>query len=274
MRDPDEGVDEHGRIVTGARRERVPAAYEPVLTEARDAVRAAAGPAFEALYVYGSVATGQARLPDSDVDLLALVSDRTVRPRIVEVAAELTRRHRHLAREIAIAVGELAELDDDGPDGAAARAFLRHYGVFVAGTDHAAGLPPARATPELAWGFNGDGRARLAELRREAATADDPAMLGDLATRAARKLLLVAASLTSVLRRTWTTDRATGAAWLAQDRPELAPVLERAEAWSAGVHTVALAELQDFLLDAEQVVDAFEAAASDATADRACARRT
>jgi hypothetical protein len=145
--------------------------------------------------------------------------------------------------------------------------------VFVAGTDHAAGLPPARATPELAWGFNGDGRARLAELRREAATADDPAMLGDLATRAARKLLLVAASLASVLRSTWTTDRATGAAWLAQDRPELAPVLERAEAWSAGVHTVALAELQDFLLDAEQVVDAFEAAASDATADRARARR-
>jgi uncharacterized protein len=66
--DPDEGVAADGTIRTGAHRDRVPAGFEPILT---DAV-ALLGESGASLYVYGSVATGTARPPSSDVDLLSI----------------------------------------------------------------------------------------------------------------------------------------------------------------------------------------------------------
>jgi uncharacterized protein len=57
MADPEEGVAADGTIRTGARRDRVPAAFEPVLA---DAV-AFLGDSGASLYVYGSVANGTVR---------------------------------------------------------------------------------------------------------------------------------------------------------------------------------------------------------------------
>ncbi|GGU30557.1 nucleotidyltransferase domain-containing protein [Nocardioides albus] len=67
MADPHEGVTPDGLIVTGARRDRVPSAYEPVLAYVLGRV----GPEV-AVYTYGSVANGTARVPASDVDLLTI----------------------------------------------------------------------------------------------------------------------------------------------------------------------------------------------------------
>jgi Nucleotidyltransferase domain len=68
MADPEEGVAADGTIRTGAHRGRVPAAFEPVLT---DAV-AFLGDSGASPYVYGSVATGTVRPGSSDVDLLSI----------------------------------------------------------------------------------------------------------------------------------------------------------------------------------------------------------
>lgn len=69
MRDPDEGVSPEGTIVTGARRDRVPAVFERVLAVAADELSSLPE---VSLYVYGSVATGQARVGRSDVDLMSI----------------------------------------------------------------------------------------------------------------------------------------------------------------------------------------------------------
>jgi uncharacterized protein len=55
--DPDEGIAADGTIRTGAQRDRVPALFEPVLTDAV-AILAESG---ASLYVYGSAANGTAR---------------------------------------------------------------------------------------------------------------------------------------------------------------------------------------------------------------------
>jgi Nucleotidyltransferase domain len=68
MADPEEGVAPDGTIRTGAHRDRIPVAFEPVLT---DAV-AFAGDRGASLYVYGSVANGTVRPRSSDVDLLSI----------------------------------------------------------------------------------------------------------------------------------------------------------------------------------------------------------
>ena len=40
MRDPEEGVDEHGFIVTGVRADRVPESFQPIVHAAMSATRA------------------------------------------------------------------------------------------------------------------------------------------------------------------------------------------------------------------------------------------
>ncbi|MEU6134184.1 hypothetical protein [Nocardioides sp. NPDC047086] len=61
MADPREGVTSEGLIVTGARRDRVPPAYEPVLAYVLSRI-----PPEVPVHVYGSVANGTATVPTSD----------------------------------------------------------------------------------------------------------------------------------------------------------------------------------------------------------------
>jgi predicted nucleotidyltransferase len=102
--DPGEGVAEDGTIRTGARRDRVPAAFEPVLA---DAV-ALTGGSGASLYVYGSVASGAVRPGSSDVDLLSIgLPDAAV------VGQRLTTRYAPLCRGVEIAAADARDLAGD-----------------------------------------------------------------------------------------------------------------------------------------------------------------
>jgi hypothetical protein len=225
-RDPDEGVDADGHIVTGVARDRVPPAYEPVLADCVATLTAAFGDHLDGLYLYGSVATGQARPPASDLDLLALW---TAPVDGAPVAAALSDRHRAVVREVGLAEATTADLR-----GEADAAFLKHYCVPLAGRDRRPDLPRFRPSRALADGFNDDLPVVVARLRAAVAAARTPADRADATRRAARRLLLAVATIESVSHGTWSTDRATGAALLAEHHPEWAPVADRALRWSAG----------------------------------------
>jgi hypothetical protein len=211
-RDPAEGVDADGYIVTGADVANVPAPYRPVVADCVAALTRFA--ALDGLYLYGSVATGQARPPDSDLDLLALWKSTlsTVDTVAVREAVEaLSARHARVVREVGLAragVGELA--------GEADACFLKHYCVPLAGLDRRAELPRFRPSRALADGFNGD----LPTAVR--AMVDGPA---PAAAKALRRILLAVATIESVSHATWSTDRATGAALLARHHPEWTDVV-------------------------------------------------
>lgn len=147
MADPDEGVAADGTILTGARRGRVPAAFEPVLA---DAV-AMAGTRGASLYVYGSVAAGTVRPPSSDVDLLSIDL-----PEAAAVGQRLSARYAGLCRGVEIAAATAADLAGDDDAAYGYRVFLRHYCVHLAGPDPAAALSAFPADARAARGFNGD----------------------------------------------------------------------------------------------------------------------
>jgi uncharacterized protein len=198
MRDPREGVTPDGLIQTGASRGAIAPTWTPVL---QDAVAAVAGRA--SLYVYGSVATGCAVSPASDVDLLSVGLPAHEAERI---AAELSVRYSDRCREVSIAPAAWAELGADSDEGYGLRVFLRHYCVHLAGDDPADLLSAYPADRRAARGFNGD----LAQhLRRWVLEADDGAGLAYLGTRIARKTLLAVAGLVSIRDATWSTDRRT-----------------------------------------------------------------
>jgi predicted nucleotidyltransferase len=228
-RDPAEGVDAAGLIVTGAGLDRVPLAYRPVVADCTALIGDAFGRRLHGLYLYGSVATGQARTPDSDLDLLAVWAAPVDAAEVASVESALSDRHAAVVRDVSLATASLADVRADDRAGLGWRCFLRHYCVGLAGTDLRPALPPRRPSRAVADALNDDVGELLRAWRAELATTTSTA----IARAAARRLLLVAATLESVEHGGWTTDRATAAALLAQHHPEWADVAAQALEWCA-----------------------------------------
>lgn len=196
MHDPREGVTPEGMICTGATRRAIDAAWEPVLRAAVSAIEERVP-----LYVYGSVATGCAVVPTSDVDLLSVGLPGHKAER---VSADLSPRFRGKCREVSIAPASVADLDAITDEGYGLRVFLRHYCVHLAGSDPAGGLPEYPADTRAARGFNGDIARHLERWRSDSTAGVDIARLGK---GIARKTLLAVAGLVSMRDATWSTDR-------------------------------------------------------------------
>jgi len=224
MRDPGEGMAADGTIVTGVARDRVPPAFEPVVTAAVHLLVEVAPAA--SVYLYGSVATGQAVPGVSDVDLLTLGVGRADAAR---VGHELSGRFRDLCRGVGVATGDPATMTAPGDRAYGDRAFLRHYCVHLAGPDPAASWAAYPADVRAARGFNGDIAWHAARWRQALTAGEDAARI---AHRSARKTLLAVAGLVSVHDGTWTTDRRTGAERYAYIEPPLAAGLGRLLQWS------------------------------------------
>jgi uncharacterized protein len=198
MHDPREGVTPDGLIRTGASRGAIVPTWTPVLQAAVDAV--AGRPS---LYVYGSVATGCAVVPVSDVDLLSVGLPANEAERI---STDLSAKFRATCRDISIAPASWADLEADDDEGYGLRVFLRHYCVHLAGDDPAGDLPAYPADRRAARGFNGD----IAQhLQRWQVDADKDADTAGLGTWIARKALLAVAGLVSMRDAAWSTDRRT-----------------------------------------------------------------
>lgn len=216
--DPREGLDADGLITTGADRDAVPSAFEPVVRDLVESVDADVE-----VYLYGSVATGQATPGDSDVDVLTIgLSSHRAR----RVAAELSGVHRSRCRAVEIAPAHHTDFVGPGDEAYGNRVFLHHYCVHVAG--------PQRQTtgPHLgdvcaARGFNGDIARHL--LRWEQLLTAENAEA--VARMAARKTLLAVAGLVSVHDGCWTTDRRLAAERWALVDPSLRSTVQQLIDW-------------------------------------------
>lgn len=235
MRDPREGVSPHGTIVTGASRDRVPADFEPVLTAASELV--GSHDAQGSLYLYGSVATGQAGVPSSDVDLFTI----DVGPHVASTIGQtLSGRFSDLCRAVDMGAARTSDYLGDTDAAYGNRVFLRHYCVHLSGPPQHESLPDYPADVRAARGFNGDIAEHAKRWRVALYAEGDHA---ELARRVARKSLLAVAGLVSVYDRTWTTDRAGSASRWAEIEPELARDLSHLVSWMEGQVIPSRAEL-------------------------------
>jgi uncharacterized protein len=220
MADPEEGVAADGTIRTGAHRDRVPAAFEPVLADAA----AFLGDSGASLYVYGSVATGTVRPGSSDVDLLSIDL-----PQAAILGQRLSARYADRCRGVEVAAATTADFAGDTDAAYGGRVFLRHYCVHLAGPDPSTALPAFPADARAARGFNGDLGQHLRRWRQGLESGTAAADL--LGVRAARKTLLAVAGLVSVHDHTWTTDRSRAAQRWSELEPDLADQLGRLHSW-------------------------------------------
>ena len=238
MRDVAEGLSASGMIVTGVRRERMPAAFEPVVEAACSRVRKrGAG----SLYLYGSVATGAAQPPTSDVDLLTVGVPRSEADAI---GRELSEVFAGACRAVEIGTAELDDYLGDDDEAYGNRVFLRHYCLHLEGPDGRAALPDFPGDARAARGFNGD-IARHAQRWAEALERGDDA--GVLGRRIARKTLLAVAGLVSIHDNWWTTDRATAARRWPQIEHSSVDDLATLLRWADGEVVSAAAAVRDAL---------------------------
>ena len=236
--DPEEGLNPDGTIRTGVRRKQVPAVFEPVVVAAVEALRELSDEGAE-LHLYGSVATGMARIRTSDVDMVAIgVSGRRAR----DIGAALSTRFVDICRGVEIGPGRPTDFcgDDDAAYGN--QVFLRHYCVSLAGPDSLRRAEPFQGDVRAARGFNGD-IARCLNAWRAGANP----------RQVARKTLLAAAGVISVHDKTWTTDRYTAAHRWAEIDPDRSDDMIRLLAWAEG-RVVPLAAELDAALEQYGVV--------------------
>jgi len=259
--DPAEGVTGDGIISTGASKDNLHPAYAGLLDETVGTLRGALGAALHSVYVYGSVATGQARPPRSDLDLVVVTTTDLGRG-VEEVARELTGRHRSLVRDVGIGSVSLPTLRGDDLTGRAARCFLKHYCVHLAGPDVRGEFASCRPSPALAVGFNGNLGTVLAHLREQLVASPNEAEQYTLVTRACRKILMSAATLLSVRDGGWSTDRVAAVGLIAAHNTALRPLAERALAFCDPTSTPARAE-------GLQIIDRLGGWLSDEYADAA-----
>ena len=215
MPDPREGVTPAGLIVTGARRDRVPSAYEPVLAY----VLARVEPEVS-VYLYGSVANGTAKVPSSDVDLLTI---GLAAAEAAALGADASVTFAAICRGIEIAAMSSDDYAGEADEAYGNQVFLRHYCTHLAGPDLRIDLLEYRADARAARGFNGDIAQRLERWRAALGRED----ASNLSRRIARKSLLALAGLVSVHDGTWTTDRLAAVACWSEVDTSLAPGLAR-----------------------------------------------
>lgn len=252
MRDPLEGVAADGTIVTGVARRRVPAEYEDVLGCALGAIADTTPDA--TVYLYGSVATGQARPGQSDVDLLTVGVDRATAAGLSE---ELSGRFRTICRGVELAPAGVHDSEGESEEAYGNKVFVRHYCVRLAGPEHA-GLAAFPADVRAARGFNGDIEQRRQRWRQALACESvEPSELGRVV---ARKVLFATAGLVSMHDQTWTTDRARGARRWGEIRPEAAADLDTLLDWADGRSLAGSKALQRLLnTTVGEIVALFEA---------------
>jgi hypothetical protein len=222
---------------------RIPHAYVPIVHRA--VARLAATGDGVSVYLYGSVATGTAHPPHSDVDLLTVGLDPDVASTI---GRTLSDEFADRCRGVEVAAAMPGDLEGEGDEAYGGRVFLHHYCVHLAGPDVDRARHDFPADRRAARGFNGD-VAQQARRWREQLGQVDSAALG---RRVARKTLLAVAGLVSIHDGTWTTDREYAAGRWGEIHPELESPLDKILGWAAGdvPDTDALAEQLDTTVSA------------------------
>lgn len=151
------GLDRSGFIVSDVSLEKIKYDYRQCINESIERLQKLFPLKLHSVYVYGSVARGDALPGKSDLDLLALFDSDLNHDESTELknlASNLSLTFRSSVREVGIAVAYYEYAID--PVNYYEQAFLKELCVCVHGKDLRDRFGPYKLTPEIAISFNGD----------------------------------------------------------------------------------------------------------------------
>ncbi|WP_078381866.1 nucleotidyltransferase domain-containing protein [Sutcliffiella halmapala] len=199
------GLDSNGFIVSDVSIDKIDYVYRPCIQESIESLKNVFHPQLHSVYVYGSVARGEAIAVKSDLDLIAMFDGKLSSIQLAELkklAGELSQKYRSLVRDVGIAVAYYDYTVD--PSNYYENAFLKEISVCVYGEDLGEQFGPYKLTSEIAIRFNGDiGEALTRTLKRlETASNED---FKTFSQNFARKLIRTYYSMVMVRSQIWST---------------------------------------------------------------------
>ncbi|MUK87858.1 nucleotidyltransferase domain-containing protein [Ornithinibacillus sp. L9] len=199
------GLDPNGYIVSDVHKDKIDDIYVPCIQESVESLKKLFHQQLHSVYVYGSVARGDAIAIQSDLDLIAMFDTKLSSVKLAELkklAGELTLKYRSLVRDVGIAVAYYDYTID--PSNYYENAFLKELCVCVYGEDAGEQFGPYKLTSEIAIRFNGDINKSLNRTLTRLETASNE----DFKTYTqgfARKLIRTYYSMVMERSQIWTT---------------------------------------------------------------------
>lgn len=198
------GLDTDGYIVSDVSIDKIDSVYFPCIQESIKSLKELSKQ-LHSVYVYGSVARGEAVEKKSDLDLIAMFNTSLGADKLAEVkklAGELSQKFRFLVRDVGIAVAYYDYTID--PINYYENAFLKELCVCIYGEDLGNRFGPYKLTSEIAIRFNGDINEALNRTlkRLETASKEDYKIITQ---SFARKLIRTLYSMVMLRSQIWTT---------------------------------------------------------------------
>ncbi len=100
------GLDSNGFIVSDVSKDKIDDIYLPCIQESVERLKNIFEQHLYSVYVYGSVARGEAIIKKSDLDLIAMFNTKLSSVKLAELkqlSEELSQKHRSLVRDVGIA---------------------------------------------------------------------------------------------------------------------------------------------------------------------------
>ncbi|MGE7826729.1 nucleotidyltransferase domain-containing protein [Paenibacillus sp. NPDC093718] len=199
------GLDHNGFIVSDVSKDKIADVYTTCIHESIESLKHLFPQHLHSVYVYGSVARGEAIAIKSDLDLIAMFNTKLSSVKLAELkklAGELSKNNRFIVRDVGIAVADYDYTLD--PSNYYENAFLKEICVCVYGEDLGERFGPYKLTSEIAIRFNGD----IDEVLNRTLTRLTTASGEDFKTITqsfARKLIRTYYSMVMERSQIWTT---------------------------------------------------------------------
>lgn len=148
------GLDSNGFIVSDVSIDKIDSVYVPCIQESVESLKKLFPLQLHSVYLFGSVARGEAVAFKSDLDLIAMFDGNVQLAELTKLAGALSQKFCSLVREVGIAVGDYNY--SMAPSNYYENAFLKELCVCVYGEDVREQFGPYKLTSEIAIRFNGD----------------------------------------------------------------------------------------------------------------------
>jgi len=221
------GLDEDGYIRIDGSLSKITARFRALVETVQCAIVASFEAQVHSLYVYGSVASGQAKPITSDLDILIVFNgdpSLQVRRTLTQLEGKLSQDFRADVREVGLEATSIAEVfEGDNPVGWGC--FIKHLCVCLAGDDLGERFPKFKPTKAVAYGLNGDVQEEIERAKR--VLQDSSARDTDRTIRTiSRKMVRTAFCLTMEEANCWTGNLDECASIFSEYYPEWAAQIE------------------------------------------------
>ena len=200
------GVDKNGFIITEVGLNKIKPTFKKVLDTIKDEVIIKFGEKIHSLYLYGSVATGKARIKSSDLDLLLILRKKPtskIQKDIKKFQDNISTEHLNKFRGVGISLTHAEEVIKDTYGWGCC---MKHLCVCLYGEDLGKNLPRFKPSKRVAKAFNGDIEKHINSVLKQLKSAHSSQEVISICSSTLRKIVRTGFCLVMEQEQSWTTD--------------------------------------------------------------------